>query len=317
MEFAEAELAPQSTWQGKRIMNMRKLVCLLCALSGCTLSISGDPSDDAYSDLDDDYTGAPLARPLHDGRSSVLTVTAGVGDDDRTFVPRDPEPELTSEPLRDLTLRMTGMDAQLHRFMKVRVASRDNRYVAVGIIHQGIPSADYTFVLPAALRDGTAYTVTVFADTNGDGGYSVPPLDDAWSFDVPATHDDVTIDLSGDDHCVDIERNAPAPEQGLVVSFQDMQEYYKHPLDVRVIERATGRLVGRQLRQVPGDRFDLTIGGVIKPGVAYQVDVAVDIDEDGAYDRIIDDSWRVTGTADSKGLAMTFVPNGPYVDVGF
>jgi hypothetical protein len=297
-------------------MNIRKLVCLLCALSGCTLTLSSDPSDDLYSDSEG--VAPPRARPIYDEPASLAPVTAGAAAEP-TFLPREPEPPRTTqtEDFRDLTLHMTGMDEEVGRFMKIRLASRDNRTVAVGIVHQGIPSADYTFELPNVLRDDTAYTLTFFADTNGDGGYSVPPEDHAWSLPIPASRDDVTLEFEHNRGYVDIERDAPEAARSLVVSFQDMQEYYKHPLDVRVIERESGRLVGRHVRQVPGDTFDLTIGGVIHDGVTYQVDVAVDIDEDGYYDRIIDDSWRVIDTAGSKGLYMTFVPNGPYVDVDF
>lgn len=297
-------------------MNIRKLTCLILGLSGCTLTLSSEPPDQGYAEYEE---SRPASSGTYRERARPVAGSAAGAASEPTFLPPDPEPVLQSEPdgLRDLTLHMSGMAEEIDRFMKVRVASRDGRYVAVGILHQGIPSADYSFTLPRALREGIAYTVSFFADTDENGGYSPPPADHAWSLSVPAGYDDVVLEFEHDDRYVDIERDAPRAAESLVVSFRDMQEYYKHPLDVRVIERETGRLVGRQLREVPGDRFDLTIGGVIEKGVSYQVDVAVDIDEDGHYDRIIDDSWRIVGTADSHGLAMTFVPNGPYVDVGF
>jgi len=69
------------------------------------------------------------------------------------------------------------------------------------------------------------------------------------------------------------------------------------------VDRRNGRLVGRQLREVPGDSFDVTVGSTTEEGVEYEVVVAVDADGDGMFQSPADPSWHVIGTADENGLA--------------
>ena len=91
--------------------------------------------------------------------------------------------------------------------------------------------------------------------------------------------------------------------------------HYVHELfDVRVIDRAAGRLAGRQVREVPGDGFDLTVGAVVQPGVEYEVDISLDLDKSGDY-TAGDLGWRIISTATATGLHLPFSPDADPVDL--
>jgi hypothetical protein len=280
----------------------------LCALGGCTLSLR--EADDGLYPYDDEPS-PPLPRWQAPEALPVVDRTA-----EPTPEPAWSEPE-SVDSLRDLTIAMSGMDEEVGRFMKVRVVSKDDSYAVVAVLHAGITDPDYLFELPRSLEKNKAYNLEFYADADQSGGYTPPPADHAWRIPIPASDDDVVIDFTHNTGYVDIDEGPRKPALALVLTSSEMSEYYQHPLDVRVVEHDTGRLVGRQIREVPGDGFDLTIGGVIHEGTRYDVDIAVDVDEDGAYDRIIDDSWRLTGTATSKGLFLDFTPDDRYVDVAF
>jgi hypothetical protein len=290
-------------------MKTLKWVWLLCALGGCTLTLR-EADDELYG-----YEEEPAPPPLPRwGSSEPLPVVSSAREPIEE--PALPEPEPV-DSLRDLTIAMSGMDEEVGRFMKLRVVSKDDAYAVVGVIHSGISEPDYLFELPRSLQKNKAYDLEFYADADDSGGYTRPPADHAWRIPIPASDDDVVIDFTHNTGYVDIDEAPRKPAEALVLSSAGMSDYYRHPLDVRVIEQASGRLVGRQIREVPGDAFDLTLGGVIREGVRYDVEIAVDVDEDGGYDRIIDDSWRLTGVATAKGLFLDFTPDGQYVDVGF
>jgi hypothetical protein len=113
----------------------------------------------------------------------------------------------------------------------------------------------------------------------------------------------------------DIESMVPAAEHPLILTSQDMYQHTQELFDVRVIDRSTGRLAGRQTREVPGDLFDLTVGYVVHEGSEYQVDISVDDDGDGQYTPGIDPGWRLIGVANATGLHLDFTPSSPQVDL--
>lgn len=296
-------------------MKTLKWVWLLCALGGCTLTLR-EADDGLYGDDDAYAYDEEPATPRLPRWEPAPELPVATSAPEVVAAPPEDEPK-SVDSLRDLTIAMSGMDEEVGRFMKMRVVSKDDTYAVVGVLHAGISEPDYLFDLPRSLEKNKAYDLEFYADADGSGGYTPPPADHAWRIPIPASDDDVVIDFTHNTGYVDIEEGSRKPGEALVLSSAEMSEYYRHPLDVRVIEHASGRLVGRQIGQVPGDVFDLTIGGVISEGVRYDVDIAVDVDQDGAYDRIVDDSWRLTGVATAKGLFLDFVPDGRYVDVGF
>lgn len=222
--------------------------------------------------------------------------------------------------LRRLSLHMTGMEDDLRHFAQFRVANAQREFHIMFVIHEGLTSGTYAWDLPNALVPGEAYTLDFFVDhdeSTGPGFFDSPPRDHAWSIAIPAGEGDVDIDFAYNEEFVDIEDIAPTPFRSTYLTSSGMEAYRGLLYDVRLIERSTGRLVGRQLREIPGDSFELTVGSTTREGVEYQIDVAVDADNSGDYNYPTDPSWRLLATGTDSGLRPTLDSSAPQVDVGF
>jgi hypothetical protein len=215
---------------------------------------------------------------------------------------------------RSLHVHLTGMDDDLNRFSQFRVVTTAGQFFVMFVIHEGIPTADYEFNLPAALFVDQAYRLDFFIDHNNSGGYNAPPADHAWSIPIPAGAGDVSLEVPYNTHFTDIEQIAPSMVRSLILSSSNMYHYVHELFDVRVIDRAAGRLAGRQVREVPGDSFDLTVGAVVQPGVEYEVDVSLDLDKSGDYTPG-DLGWRIISTATPTGLHLPFSADADPVDL--
>jgi hypothetical protein len=211
--------------------------------------------------------------------------------------------------LRSLTINLSGFDDNLHRFMQFRVAPPDNSFQVMAVIHEGLPTATYRFELPNSLLAGVDYRLDFWVDTDQSGGYNPPPTDHAWSLPLPAGTSDIVIDFPHNTDFTEIESMAPIHDSSLILSASNMFMYAGQLVDVRAIEHGSGRLSGRQLREVPGDSFDVTVGSVIHGGLDYDVIVTVDGNDDGVVDLASDPSWHLTGTADDSGLHVPFSPD--------
>jgi hypothetical protein len=218
--------------------------------------------------------------------------------------------------LRNLTVHLTGMEDDIHHFAQFRIRTLDGDFFLMFVIHEGMTSADYQFTLPNSLVVGNGYSLDFFIDHNertGLGFYDKPGIDSdhAWSVPIPAEGGDVTIDFPYNTDYFDIEAQAPNQFHSLILSSSDMAEYIGSLYDVRVIDRTTGRLVGRQLREVPGTSFDLTIGATVHEAVEYQVDIGVDANGDGNVDPGADPAWSIVSTATATGLHLPFSASSP------
>jgi hypothetical protein len=209
------------------------------------------------------------------------------------------------------------MDDDTHRFMQFRVVPPSGVFEVIGVIHEGLRTGSYEFDLPHCLHADQTYRLDFWVDHDQSGGYTRPPADHAWSLPIPNGADDVVIDFMQNTDFTDIERMAPINDHSLILSARDMAMFAPRLIDVRVIERDSGRLAGRQVREVPGDTFDLDVGSVVHEGLDYQVDIAIDADDDGNYNPRSDPSWRLMSVATSEGLHLELSSNADHVDVGF
>jgi hypothetical protein len=218
--------------------------------------------------------------------------------------------------LRNLTVHLTGMEDDIHHFAQFRIRTLDGDFFLMFVIHEGMTSADYQFTLPNSLVVGDGYTLDFFIDHNertGLGFYDKPAIDSdhAWSVPIPAEGGDVAIDFPYNTDYFDIEAQAPNQFHSLILSSSDMDPYIGSLVDVRITDTATGRLVGRQLREVPGGTFDLTIGATVHEGVEYIVDISVDANGDGEVDPDTDPQWSIVATATVTGLHLPFSASSP------
>lgn len=274
----------------------------------------------------------PRPRPMRDAAvpdARVATDAAGDTSDDPDAGVEPPDgavpPRVDAGPprdgmLRDLALNMTGMDDDLNHFAQFRISDARGDFHIMFVIHEGLPTPTYSWRLPNALFTGQSYTLDIFLDhddTTGAGFFDEPPIDHAWSIPIPAGDGDVTIDFAHNDDFVDVEDRAPTPFNSLYLTSTDLGEYRNRLYDVRVIQRDNGRIVGRQVREIPGDTFELTVGSTLHAGIEYQIDVAVDADGNGSYNYPTDPSWRLMATGPDDDLRITLNATAAQVDVGF
>jgi len=214
--------------------------------------------------------------------------------------------------LRSLTINLSGWDDNLHRFMQFRVAPPDNSWQVMAVIHEGVPTPTYRLELPNSLLADVDYRLDFWVDTNQSGGYNPPPADNAWSIPLPAGTADIVIDFPHNTNFTEIEHMAPTNDGSLLLSASNMFMYAPRLIDVRAIERATGRLAGRQLREIPGDEFIVDVGSVIHGGLDYDVVVTVDENNDGNIVLGSDPTWHMDATANAEGLRVPFSPDQPH-----
>lgn len=292
-------------------MKTYTLVALVCVLAGCEIrqpveffsdegfALRGQaaPAQDEDGGVAPPDPGLDPADPDSDAGVAEPTTAPGRPQS----IPAEPAP---GGALRSLTLRMTGMNDELDRFAQFRVRNSRNELAAIFVIHQGLDSATYTWELPGVLVTGESYTLDFFIDhdqTSGWGAYDRPPLDHAWRVAIPAGQGDAVLDFAANADFVDIEADAPETFRSTVLASSGMGDYVGRSYDVRVTQRSDGRLVGRQLREVPGDTFDLRVSGTTQPGVEYVIDVTL-----GAADASqAPTRWQLIATAGEEGLRAT------------
>jgi hypothetical protein len=214
--------------------------------------------------------------------------------------------------LRSLTIELSGWDGNLNRFMQFRAAPPDNSWQIMAVIHEGVPTPSYRFELPNSLLADVDYRLDFWVDTDQSGGYNRPPTDHAWSLPLSAGTADIVIDFPHNTNFTDIERMPPIHDSSLLLSATHMFMYAPRLIDVRAIERGTGRLSGRQLREIPGDEFVVTVGSVIHGGLEYDVVVTIDENNDGKTVLESDPTWHIAATANDEGLRVPFSPDLPH-----
>jgi hypothetical protein len=324
-------------------MKVLTLVCSLCALAACKADSKPKdsrsnqmpaPARDATAQDDDAGQEPPAAAPpemMPPSRVGAMDAAVAL---DATTTEQDDDAGTDAGPdagdaalvdsgvtvmlsdagmpgLRSLTLDLSGWDDNLNRFMQFRVAPPDNSWQVMAVIHEGVPTATYRFELPNSLLAGVDYRLDFWVDTDQSGGYNRPPTDHAWSMALPAGTADIVIDFPHNTNFTEIEGMAPTHDSSLLLSATNMFMYAPRLIDVRAIEVATGRLSGRQLREIPGGDFVVTVGSVIHGGLEYDVVVTVDENNDGDVVLGSDPTWHIAATADDDGLRVPFSPDLP------
>jgi uncharacterized protein (DUF2141 family) len=92
---------------------------------------------------------------------------------------------------------------------------------------------------------------------------------------------------------------------------------------LKVVDVASGATVGLGTpTTIATEGFSLNLLNIISSGRDYRVDFWVDVDGNGILDRSpngtpagVDQSWRLTGTGGSSGLALTFSYDTNFQDI--
>ncbi len=102
-----------------------------------------------------------------------------------------------------LTLEFTGMDALAGQPLAIRVVDEATLVEAARQVMASIPGPAFE-VRFANLKKGEVYRIDLYADTNQNGTYDPPPIDQAWRVSGIVLQKDTTVSFAPTQDTVDI-----------------------------------------------------------------------------------------------------------------
>jgi hypothetical protein len=209
-----------------------------------------------------------------------------------------------------LTVNFTGMTPHVGRRFELRLVDQLTRLEVGRTGLAAIPGPAFAIEIPG-LRAGGQYQLGFYVDDNGNGLYDPPPTDPAWRVAFTAGPGDTTVDFDHTNDFTDIQW-----PYRLTVNFLSFGPHLGETFQLRVVEQATGREVGRtRLDAIPVADFSVFVPG-LQPGVDYRVDFYADFNGNGVYDPPpADHAWRTTFTDTSGDVSMNYTHNVNFTDI--
>lgn len=210
-----------------------------------------------------------------------------------------------------LTFSLLDMTPHLGQLLGVRLIDRTRTGKEAGrLVIAGVPSADFSIDLPF-LELGHSYYLDFFADLSGNGLYDAPPVDHAWRLEIDAVDGDETASFSHGTNFTDI-----GWTDQVTVAMTDMNPHVGQLLELRVIDKDSGKEIGRTRRTVDVAAIDVSVPG-LQAGGNYQVDFYADLNGNGTYNAPgADHAWRLDWEGHPGGDALLpFAHNTSFVDV--
>jgi hypothetical protein len=221
----------------------------------------------------------------------------------------------------DVQFGARGMTSHLNEMLEIRVVDRDN-HVQAKAIYNDVASVDFSIYLARVVPKANApYRLDFWADHNNTSRYDgiqggINEKDHAWRRvladplpdDMRLTGARYTLDFIHDTAFVDIGTDL----QGAKVTIEDTLLPFSlkiagagghvgKMIEVRVIDRASTRLVGLYRQGRAKESYSADIAGILDEQTGYDVTVYVDANGDGKYDPS-DPSWKLDLESDSNGL---------------
>jgi hypothetical protein len=188
----------------------------------------------------------------------------------------------TPEERFDLTFAGSGFD--VHDGDRLHASLVDVPAAAVLATDSAVV-ADGRFAVswPAAASSDGSYRVDYYVDLDGDGLCDTPPVDHAWSLEVPEVTADTTLVVS---HSTAFQPSAcasfPMPGRySLSLVGSSFGVHDGETLAAVVVDETTGSRSARETTVVAGGAFELAWPGALEAGRAYHIDYYVDVDGDG------------------------------------
>ena len=237
----------------------------------------------------------------------------------------------------DVRFTALSMLPHFNEYFEVRIVDRLNN-VQAKAIYNDMVFADFTLHLARVVPKANApYRLDFWADHNISGRYDgiqggVNEKDHAWRrvltepladdmrlvgsrYELEFLHDTAFVDIftdlegnpiSGDDTLLPCDMNVIGPS------------YLGKMIELRVTEKASGRLVGLYRQGRARETFHALIPGVLDEQTNYEVSAYADMNDDGKYDSG-DPSWKLEFTSKETGamfdVDLTTLPQAP-IDTG-
>jgi hypothetical protein len=150
-------------------------------------------------------------------------------------------------------------------------------------------------------------------DADGDGVSNGEELQDGfgvWTVGQPAPGNPALVTLPGDD--------SSDPQVTLTLQFTDMTPHIGQQLEIRLIDKATGREAGREeVSAIPGAAFNVNMSDLLV-GHSYWIDFYADLNGNSIYDPPpADHAWRLELDNVTGDTNVPFAHNPTFVDINW
>ncbi|HVH42758.1 MAG TPA: hypothetical protein VM925_10455 [Labilithrix sp.] len=232
----------------------------------------------------------------------------------------------------DVKFTAKSMQSHLGEYLELRVVDRLNSIQAKAI-YNDVTVPDFTLYLARVVPKANApYRLDYWADHNVSKRYDgiqggINDKDHAWRrvladplpedmrlvgsrYELEFLHDTAFVDIftdlngnpiSGEDSLLPCDMNVISPG------------FVGKAVELRVLEKASGRLVGLYRQGRAKESFHALIPGILDVETQYEVLAYVDINDSGNYDKA-DPSWKLEFTSQETGAAVdvdTALPQTP------
>lgn len=252
----------------------------------------------------------------------------------------DEDPVQSQSPINvnyfDVRFSTKSMQSHINEYFEVRVVDRSNS-VQAKAIYNNVTVPDFTLYLARVVPKANApYRLDFWADHNVSNRYDgiqggINDKDHAWRrvlsdplpedmrlvgsrYEFEFLHDTAFVDIftdldgnpiTGEDTLLPCDLNVIAPS------------YIDKTIELRVVDKASGRLVGLYRQGWSRGTFHAIIPGILDIETAYEVSAYVDLDNSGSYSAG-DPSWKLELVSGETGGAIdvdTSAPQSP-IDTG-
>lgn len=245
----------------------------------------------------------------------------------------DEDPVQSQSPINvnyfDVSFSAKSMQSHINEYFEMRVVDRSNS-VQAKAIYNNVTVPDFTLYLGRVVPKANApYRLDFWADHNVSNRYDgiqggINDKDHAWRrvlsdplpedmrlvgsrYELEFLHDTAFVDIftdldgnpiSGDDTLLPCDLNVIAPA------------YLDKTIELRVVDKASGRLVGLYRQGWSRGTFHAVIPGILDSETAYEIGAYVDLDGNGSYGAG-DPSWKLELVSGEAGGAIDVDTNGP------
>jgi hypothetical protein len=231
----------------------------------------------------------------------------------------------TSLNYLDLRLRATSMQSHVNEYFELRIVDQANSIQAKAI-YNDVVEPDFAITLERVIpKSNGPYRLDFWADHNTTGRYDgikggLNEKDHAWrrvlrdplpedvrrteaGFEFDFIHNtdfsDIFTDLAGD----------PIPGDDTLLpcdlNVLGAGRFEGKKMDLRVVEKASQRLVGFYRQGRAREGFHALIPGILDEETVYEVSAFVDDNGSGAYEAS-DPSWKLEFTSGDNGASVDF-----------
>ncbi len=236
-------------------------------------------------------------------------VLLSCGDDNGSTGPDD------NVNFGNLTLNLQNMMPNIGEKLFLRVIS-ENDVLQLQATIDVIESPIQIVSIPDVL-DLSSDHLELYVDFNQNGVYDAPPTDQAWRVDIPSNGN---VSFSHNTNFTDISIPQYSFTGGpMILNFQNFTNYIGDLMEIRVIERETGRVVGfYRFNGIPNAVFTAYLPQIIEDDRSYNIDFYVDRNQTKSYDPPPEDhAWRIETTGSNSGISINFSHNLDFTDIDF